>query len=63
LHQEHLENVSTDRKLFLSLRSKYFSHWNARGWLTLKNIGRLSLSRVCTSFLPSMSYSARTKAY
>jgi hypothetical protein len=48
LHQEHLNGVSTDRELFLFLRSKYFGHWNVRNWFTLRNIGSLSLSRVCT---------------
>ena len=61
LHQEHLEDVSTDRELFLFLRSEYFGHWNVRHWFILRNIGSLSLSRVCTFFLSSVSHSANTK--
>ncbi|KAJ5335181.1 Pfs NB-ARC and TPR domain protein [Penicillium brevicompactum] len=45
LLQEHLEGISTDRELFLFLRSKYFNHWNVRDWFTLRSIGSLNLSR------------------
>jgi hypothetical protein len=51
LYQEHLGDIRTDRKLFFFLRSSYFSHWNAKYWVTLRRFRSLSLSRVCTSFL------------
>jgi len=60
LYQEQLGDVTTDRGLFLFLRSKYFRHWNARQWFTLRSVGSLSLSRVCI-ILTSTFHSARTK--
>ncbi|KAL4861675.1 hypothetical protein BDV12DRAFT_179897 [Aspergillus spectabilis] len=50
LQQEQLEGINTDRQLFLFLRSKYFRQWNVRNWLTLRNIGSLSLSRFAVDF-------------
>lgn len=55
LRQEHLDDVSTDRKLFLFLRNEYFSHWNLSNWFTVRQIKSLSLSRVGTFLLSYIS--------
>lgn len=48
LLQERLDKVSTDSELFLFLQSRYSTRWDVRNRFTLRHIGSLSLTRVCT---------------
>jgi hypothetical protein len=47
LHQEKLKDTTTDRELFVSLRSKYYEGEQFKHWFTLRSVAGLSLSRVC----------------
>jgi hypothetical protein len=46
LHQRKLKDTTTDRELFLSLRSKYYEGEHFKHWFTLRSVASLSLSRV-----------------
>jgi hypothetical protein len=48
LHQEKLKDTTTDRELFVSLRSKYYDKERLKHWFTLRSVASLSLSRVCS---------------
>ncbi|KAF1999665.1 hypothetical protein P154DRAFT_216672 [Amniculicola lignicola CBS 123094] len=45
LYQEHLDNIHTDRQLFLFLQSKYFARPSARRWFTARSIKSLALTQ------------------
>lgn len=46
LFQERLADITTDRQLFMFLRSEYAKKWHPGFWLTLRTIETLSLTRV-----------------
>lgn len=47
LFQERLSSISTDRQLLEFLRTKYYQYRSKRSWFTLRNLKRVSLSKVC----------------